>query len=312
MGEAIISRATMQEEALPMVPGYHTIAITLVDPKGKIIPNWPVLCVDGATNYNYKTNEKGQTIFMVNSGAANIFVNNYNQSIKILDISSKWFNFDAPVGLSTRAKLNMEDGSQFHEFISSTSFELYYNRNISNLILVGGGGSGACARVSGEESAYAGGGGAGYLNQYNDISFNKGIYSFIAGSGGASVLSTNFGKAGGTSYIENAQYSAVGGNGGRIENGGIGGLGNGGYGLYRGGVGGENSNVSFAGGGGGGSSWDNNTPGGSPYGGSGGCQYRNGLNGSRGGGGGACANTASYRKSGAGGTGLMRLNIIYN
>lgn len=315
MGECIITRAAGEAEAaLPISPGYHTIGVTLKGPDGKAMVNWPIICNDGTQSYNYKTNEKGQTIFMVNSGAGNIFVNNSIDGYLIKDMDSPgWTNIDAPVGLSTRVNINFNfNGTSFFEFTSNTSFGFYYAKNISNLILVGGGGGGGWSYGSSSSySEYAGGGGAGYLNQYNDIYFDSNSrFKFIAGSGGigGDENSAN-GGSGGTSYIVGTSYSAVGGSGGLENNmGGVGGLGNGGGRNDSWGYNGENSSVDFAGGGGGGSKTGK---GGSPYGGNAASTTADtgrAWFGSRGGGGGGI-HGGGY--GGAGGSGLMRINIHY-
>lgn len=315
MGECIITRAAGEAEAaLPISPGYHTVGVTLRDPFGKIMVNWPVNCIDGSSTYNYKTNEKGQTIFMVNSGSANIFVNNYgSDGIEYIDLPTCWTNIDAPAGLSTKVNINLNNGTVFHEFIANKVFGLYYDRNISNLILVGGGGGGGSTHTSDSDETHAGGGGAGYMNQYNNINLINGNYNFIVGAGGGggiynSKYNWGIGFAGGTSYIYNTSYSAIGGKGGGSNGaGGAGGLGKGGNSKTNG----TNSPVNFAGGGGGGSGWLQNFSGGSPYGGRGG--YSSAWSGSRGGGGGAirASGTESTSSAGSGGAGLIRINIQY-
>lgn len=324
MGECIITRAAGEAEAaLPLSPGYHTIGITLRDPYGKLLSDYPIYCKDGNTNYNYKTNEKGQTIFMVNSGAANIFVNNYNGSYQLLDINQPgWFNIDAPAGLSTKININMNNGKSFYEFTSSKNFGLLLTHDC-NIILVGGGGGGGIGysqyKSGGTWYFWGGsGGGSGYMNQYENQNL-KGNYSFIVGSGGSGLnynaAANEVARSGGTSYISGTSYSAAGGTGGMAWTwstntpAGKGGLGNGGIGgegRWGSTNNGESSPVSFAGGGG----CSSYAYGGSPYGG-GSNGYISNAVASRGGGGGAGMDTSDKDTGGYGGSGLMRINIHY-
>ena len=257
MGEALISRAGggEGEVQLPIAPGYHTIGVRLKDQTGKVVVNWPIQCKDGTATYNYKTNEKGMTIFMCNSGAANISINNYLDGIQYIDIAAPgWTNIDAPVGLTTTLNINFTDGPNKHDFTSNKLFGLLLERNCNLYIVGGGGGGGPAGHSSGEKYWAGGGGGAGYLNNYTNQQL-YGIYNFISGLGG----SGSYGNTGGTSYIVNTNYSAIGGKGGNHgigrQNGGIGGLGNGGSALDSGPYGCDathptSSYVDFAGGGG--------------------------------------------------------------
>lgn len=233
MAEAIISRASpnIPEDILDPIPTTsttHGIKVTLKDPDGVVMSNWPVVCKDGNQTYSYTTNEKGQTIFSVSSGAANIFVNNYVSGVQYLDIQSKWMNIDAPVGLSTRANISLDIGNNFYEFLSSKLFGLYKNRDCE-LILVGGGGGGSFGTTVNwgwsDDEVFGGGGASGNLNQYNN-QFLFGAYNFQVGSGGKGY-NTSTGNTGGTSYIVNTDYSAAGGVGGSKNNIAVGGLGNG-------------------------------------------------------------------------------------
>lgn len=226
MAEAIISRASpnIPEDILDPIlttSTTHGIKVTLKDPDGVVMSNWPIMCKDGSQTYNYTTNEKGQTIFRVSSGAANIFVNNYVNGVQYLDIQSKWMNIDAPVGLSTRANISMENSNivnNFVEFTSSKIFKTILNHNV-NIAIVGGGGGGGCAYSYSSDNYdwyYTGqGGGSGYLNYYNYKLENNILYNFISGKGGTGMSSaSNRGGTGGTSYIVNTNIQAMGGNGG--------------------------------------------------------------------------------------------------
>ena len=349
MGEALISRAGGGEgdAIVPVTPGYHTILVTLRDPDGGLMGNWPITCKDGSQTYKYTTNAKGQTMFVCNSGAANIFVNNYNGSYRVIDISNQWANIDAPVGLTTKLNMNLNYGTTPVDFLSNSLFEFRSNRNC-NVYIVGAGGGGGYPIVYEIGVGYyfigGGGGGAGYMNSYdNQILFGK--YNFISGKGGnAGINNWQYvnGNTGGTSYIVNSSYSAIGGKGGLGEsdrignynctNGGKGGLGNGAAGVvhddeaqfksrYAG-----NSSVDFAGGGGGSGVYNgsntNRYNGGYPYGGDGaysmrtsGSEYIAAKAGTRGGGGGGGVTYQSgsiYTKSPSkGGNGMLRIEIKY-
>lgn len=303
MGEALISRSGgggSDEDSIVVIPGYHSLLVTLKTQDGTVMTNSVISCKDGSAYYNYTTNEKGQCLFMCNSGSANILVSNKLNGITYADIVPTWMNIDCPIGSKT-IKNFVHNKQTTYEQLSSGMFYLSAKRNV-NLILVGGGGGGAGAwcrtRRDYERQFAGGGGGAGYLNSYQ-ITLEAGGYNFIAGSGGTGGSSINNynnalqsaefeltkGKTGGTSYIVNTSYSAAGGTGGIINWGsngraGVGGLGNGGYLSNNAG----RSSVSFAGGGGGkpggcstwNSQYDHQAPsnavgeeGGYPYGGSG-------------------------------------------
>ena len=320
MGEALISRAgggTVESEVeIPITPGYHSILITVKDATGTILSNWPVSCKDGASIYNYNTNEKGQSLFMCNSGSANIWINNYKGGVHYLDITGAWSNVDAPVGLSSRLNINIENGANSYDFTSAKSFSFIHNR-MCNLNIVGGGGGGGYGS-SGRDSG-GGGGGAGYMNNYanQQLTANT-LYSFVAGSGGSGSSSwSSNASSGGTSYIANTGYSAIGGsfgeNGDNGASGGKGGLGNGGRGDWDPDKG-EDSPVTFAGGGGSGGAHMTvaGKSGGSPYGGRGGNYYTSGTAGSRGGGGGGGgASPTNEWPGGRGGGGMMRIQFSY-
>ena len=99
MGEALISRAGGEPEAsIPVVVGSCSILLTVKDSIGQPAVNILANCRDGSSWYNYTTNEKGQCLFMCNSGAANInIINKYSNGAIILDQKRKNINIDAPV-----------------------------------------------------------------------------------------------------------------------------------------------------------------------------------------------------------------------
>lgn len=322
MGEAIISRASIPGEAettVPITPGYHTILVTVRDYKNGLMQNYPINCKDGSSTYNYTTNEKGQAMFVTNSGAANIYATNVLSGYTYIDFDAQWTNIDTPVGLSTKVNIILSHNkTSSRRYTSNANIAVLYNHKLSNLILVGGGGGGyggySVKDKDGDREIYNGyGGGSGYMNQINTAYIN-GKYDIFIGNGGAGGGGDSYSgnaRAGGTTSFIN--YYATGGSAGNRTNRGIGGLGNGG-GEY--GVKAENSPVTFAGGGGGaGGEYDEiNRAGGKPYGGNGGYIYGTTKilpkNGGIGGGGGA-GGASSYGRlnGGSGGSGIVMFNI---
>ena len=312
MGECIISRASIPGEAetiVPITPGYHTILVTVRDYKGGLMKNYPINCTDGSSVYNYTTNEKGQALFVTNSGAANIYATNSFNGYTYIDFDCQWKNIDAPVGLTTKANINLlQNTVSKREYLNAGNYSLAVRSPhlISNIIIVGGGGGGG-----GHASYSGGGGGAGYLNTLSEFYMNDRL-NIRVGSGGSGGSNSN-GNSGGTTTFSNILSAAGGGGGDQSgENIAIGGLGNGGLPYNRG----ENSPVTYAGGGGGGSSGSKAWfPGGSPYGGrgygySGAYAATSGSRGGGGGGGGfgTGVDDATW-KGGKGGNGIVLFNI---
>ena len=334
MGEALISRAggggSSDDIILVPLPGYHSIGVTLKTEDGRALSNALISCKDGNSWYNYTTNEKGQCTFVCNSGAANISVGNNINGIQYIDILPITENVDAPVGLTSLLNLVHPKASSI-TITGSRLVNILVDR-IVDLYVVGGGGGGA-GGLTANGSIYdtnSGGGGAGYLNTYLNINLNIGQYNFICGGGGAGGNTANvnrddisiaYGSTGGTSYIVNTNYSAIGGEGGlasnRIRTAGIGGLGNGGGKINYNYTQPENSSIDFAGGGGG----QRDQDGGSPYGGKGtwmdwsNSVFYAATAGQRGGGGGGgyiWSRTSSYNRyfvGAMGGTGLFKIDF---
>lgn len=335
MGEAIISRSGggSQETPIPITPGYHTIRVTLMDWNEKAVQNYKVACNDGTAFYEYTTNDKGQCLFVCNSGAANIHIRNVIDGVTITDIGDSWSNIDAPVGLTTDLRINLIKGPEYVEYASSKKFNTLIVSK-ADLEIIGGGGGGAAGNYDNGDGYMVNGGGGGAgggRNIYNNISINRSPLSFVVGSGGAagtwwngSYHSSKYtnGNTGGTSYISNTEYSAIGGPGGEYRgNGGKNvGTGKGGNGSTRYNtasekVAGMNSPSNFGGGGGRGGCATRNNPGmsgGSPHGGSGAWAsshaYADASSGTKGGGGGGGLGEGN---GGRGGSGLMRLYLHY-
>lgn len=338
MGEALISRAGGGEieSPIPITPGYHTVRVTLKDWNNTPVQNYAIACNDGSAMYEYTTNEKGQCLFVCNSGSANIHIRNVINGVTIADIGDSWANIDAPVGLTTDVKLNLIKGPNYVDYTSSKTFNTLIVSE-ADLDIIGGGGGGGAGDYENRDSFGGGGGAGGNWNRYNNIPINRTPLSFVAGSGGSGGYwrsgsthsSANVdGKAGGTSYIANTSYSAYGGGGGNSSSYSTGsgaanvGTGKGGNGNRTWNVPSElvaamNSPLDFAGGGGRGGCKTRNMPsmiGGYPYGGSGAWSNNSegevsGGSGSRGGGGGGGLGDDS--RGGSGGTGMMRLYLHY-
>lgn len=349
MAEAVLTRSTtIPEEVLnPIYPvnGYHVILVTVRTNERSIVQGYPVRCTDGLTNYDYYTNDKGQVKFSCNSGSANIFINNICNGITYIDFHPSWTNVGAPIGDVSRINIVLNN-QPISELLSSCSFSTIEDRTINTVYIVGGGGGGG----SGGEydvsdgswkGCGGGGGGAGYMNNYYNKKFiRNNTYKFISGAGGHGGYAPvdyslgNNGNSGGTSYIENMNISAIGGQGGKHYIGSKltnakGGLGNGSIATpaemrdqdsnkFNNGA---NSPVTFAGGGGGSGVRSRNgitTIGGTPYGG-GGAMYKGGggdrksIIGQRGGGGGGgwgAGDVWTYTSPGAtGGAGMVRFEF---
>lgn len=344
MGEAIItSRGGSQEDPVPVVPGYHSILVTLRDYQGKLLKDYPINCKDGSVWYNYKTNETGKALFTCNSGSANISTNNVVDGYRYLDIPNHIMNCDAPIGGQTRLAFNIpKTTTKNFSFGAGTSkIRFMHNQECSGYIV--GGGGGGTYYFDYYYSTKSSGGGGGYLNYINNCIFkqNENI-NIVVGFGGAgkgghnSWTSNGPGGSGQTSYISNYPYSANGGQGGNAlsKKGGIG-FGNGGYCDQYTFIKPTNSGSSLAGGGGGATDQtiyivDGTKPSdypekyvkGYPFGGlpayytqySGGNVTRAQSGGIPGGGGagGSSDNgqTGSYSIGGAGGNGICKLNMV--
>lgn len=215
MGEAIISRSGggSQETPIPITPGYHTIRVTLMDWNEKVVQNYKIACNDGTAFYEYTTNDKGQCLFVCNSGAANIHIRNVIDGVTIADIADSWSNVDAPVGLTADLKLNLIKGPDYVDYTGSKTFNTLIVSE-ADLDIIGGGGGGAAGDYENAEDTYiygGGGGAGGGWNRYNNIPINRSPLSFIAGSGGSGGKWRNGSKhssdnanggTGGTSYIK--------------------------------------------------------------------------------------------------------------
>lgn len=242
MGEAIItSRSAAQEEAIPVVPGYHSILATVRDYQGKLLKDYPINCKDGSVWYNYKTNETGKVLFTCNSGAANISINNVIDGYRYLDFPNHIINCDCPIGGQTRLAFNIPKSTTTNfSFAKNSKIRFLHDQECSGVIIGGGGGGSSCGYSDsyGYQSNRGGsGGGGGFVTYINNYLFNSNMnYNINIGSGGrGGTTKANYyetasgdkgytinhngcnqpGNAGGTSYISNTNLSANGGKGGQ-------------------------------------------------------------------------------------------------
>ena len=234
---------------IPITSGYCTILTMVCDSGGNKLPNIPINCKDGSRWYNYTTNENGMSLFMINSGSANITVRNYSivENYNMLDQEAiPTMNVDAPV--NTKHMINFRYNLINNvEITNNVSSGRYLDTKQVFARLIGGGGGGA---------EHSGGGGGAYNEGYIMIDRST-KYNIIIGVGGQgnSLVPAN---TGGTTSAFG--LSAIGGTGasGRYNdyNPGVGG----GSGSFKGGNGGTRyqsgypsayANVNFNYGGGG-------------------------------------------------------------
>lgn len=254
MAECIIARGGGRSDGgspdVPIVADKHTILVTVRDADGVVLNDLSVHCKDGDLWYNYHTNDKGQVLFVTNSGSANITTWNasINGRYKWFDLSTNTINIDAPVGLSSTLNINLSYVSSFSRSAISNSNVLnsYYSgayrfrhSNYANINMIsggGGGGGGVDYKIFNTNGNYVswmlnswnspyggGGGGGGAWKIVNNISVNRNYNYFVyTGSGGRGGRSGNDnGRTGGTTSA--LGYSVYGGSGGTYT--GIGGTG---------------------------------------------------------------------------------------
>ena len=293
MAECIIARGGGRSDGgsdlPPIVVGYCSIVVAVSDSEGTPISDLSVHCKDGDNWYNYHTNDKGQTLFVTNSGSANITAWNFsiNGNYKWIDQQAVTMNIDAPASSSNRVNISLSYLNTFQETgMSSNIYSGCYTGNYkfraSNRVnaFIGGAGGGSGV-VSGGGGVYSGGGGSGGAYIANNIEISKDQnYSFYIGSGGSGGWASYDGHT--TTYFNGNTggsttafgFTATGGGGGSTT--GSGGVG--GTGTITGAAGGGtntngyNSTISNFGGGGagartGGIGTARDKFGGSPYGG---------------------------------------------
>ena len=352
MAECIIARGGKyggDSYQPPIIADKHTILCTIRDSNNTPIENISVDCKDGDVWYNYTTNNKGQVLFITNSGSANITAQNYSRKDKwkFLDQDSAIYNVDAPVGLSTVANISLIfKNSQYYTSMTDnieTSGEYCYNGNYKirianyvNAVVVGGGGGSTKGEIRNNSTGYGGnggpGGGGGGIAIQNQISVSHDeVYKLYIGEGGARSTGSYLWQAGSGGSSSAFGVSASGGGGGNSSGGGIAGIGltgnekySGGNGIWSGRWPGINyfnpaypahSQYSkYSGGGGSGMSYlisDYHWYGGNPYGGNGGAWAVDGQSGrGPGGGGGGGGSAPAYPGGSAdGASGAIELHF---
>lgn len=259
MGEAMLTRTGgaggSSEPSIPVLPGYHSILVTLRDYQGGLVKNYGISCKDGAQTYNYTTNEKGQSLFTTNSGKANFTILNNYGGVRFLDFDTTLVNKDAPLGQTSKLEIKLNKAkTTFVTEYGNYKFLLAQNNLNTTLCGGGGGGGGGDHYWDGEyrATAWGGSGGSGYLTNAK-ANFNSNTnYLIQIGSGGWYGHGSNYwqtsyaasGSSGGTTTVLN--YSARGGGGGEgadadywKPNKGNGASGSGGPGLSPYGIGGS-------------------------------------------------------------------------
>ena len=179
----------------PVITGYCQILTTVVDSDNNPIQDLSVHCKDGSTWYNYHTNEKGQVLFVTNSGSANITAWNFsiNGNYRYIDQARFIQNVDAPVTTSKYLNIQLNRIASFSCTSESTNiYSNYFDRckfrvanKIDQLRLGSAGGGGGCGYGYRNRVNFSGGGGGGgSITQYNiDINRNE-VYRFYIGQGG--------------------------------------------------------------------------------------------------------------------------------
>lgn len=242
MAECIIARGGGYEGdngggLPPVIAGYCQILTTVVDSDNNPIQDLSVHCKDGNAWYNYHTNEKGQVLFVTNSGSANVTAWNFsiNGNYKYIDQTHVVQNIDAPVTTSKYLNIQLGRITSFNAMSDSTN--IYSNNfdrckfrvanTIDQLRLGSAGGGGGCGYGYRNRINFSGGGGGGgSIIQYN-IAINKNeVYRFYIGQGGEGAWIRNnrqantgqvFAPSSGGS-TSGFGYSVTGGRGANIAN----------------------------------------------------------------------------------------------
>lgn len=316
MAECIIARGgggSSGTDLPPIVPGYSSILVTVRDSEGNLLPELSVHCKDGDNWYNYHTNNKGQVLFMTNSGSANITAWNFsiNGNYKWIDQSPVTQNIDAPASSSNLVNMNLTYKPNFTVYYMNSSiygdcFTGNYKVRASNYVNISVGGAGGSG-AGGNNRYPGGGGGGGGLSISNSIKLNNKLnYVFYVGAGGAqssSVVGSSGGSSSAFGIVANGGGYGSPGSGGRGGTG-LSSIGGNGGDSERSGNNGSNG---YGGGGGGGYYSHNYGFGGVPNGGSGGDYRQDGFAGQCGGGGGGGGReiNSSISRGGAGGAGVL-------
>lgn len=196
MGEAMIARGSTSRknplDDVNVIAGYCSILVKVTDSTGASIPNLPVWCKDGSTNYNYNTNAEGYTLFQCNSGAANITAKNFSilDKYTILDQTEMSANYDAPVGTKKIINIKLKSIDTNITVAGSCNGKFLSHNKANRIVTIGGGAAGLTNGC---------GGGGGAYNEITNVALDRSIgYKIIIGNGGArTTISSNAGGAAG-------------------------------------------------------------------------------------------------------------------
>ena len=162
MAECIIARGggtPNQDINIPVISDRSSVVVTVTDNDGVPISDLSVHCKDGDSWYNYHTNNKGQVLFMTNSGSANITAWNFsiNGKYKWIDMKEVNKNLDTPIGSIIQNNISLPWYNNFRA--TATTTNIYnthcYNFNYKfrhythvNAFIGGGGGFGGNGTAS--------------------------------------------------------------------------------------------------------------------------------------------------------------------
>ena len=187
----------------PVVVGVCQIVANVYDSDGNPMPNMLITCKDGESWYNYHTNDKGQALFVTNSGSANITAWNVSvqNNFRYIDQNRPaTMNVDAPITTSKFVNFNMSRAGNLN--YQHTTNNIYDLGNIYSKIRfrvtngigtvavgdAGGGGGG-----DGKDGRLSTGGGGGAKNAGHNITVNKEQdYPITIGSGGRGAYTTYY------------------------------------------------------------------------------------------------------------------------
>lgn len=204
MAECIIARGgrTVIENGgglPPVIAGYCQVVANVYDGDGNPFPDVLVCCKDGNTWYNYHSNDKGQILFVTNSGSLNITARNYSSENGYTWIDQKppaTMNIDAPVTTSKFCNINFSTYKDNRQYTSVVSYGKFKFRSTNSVYVIcgGAGGGGGGSYYQGEGPWVGGAGGA---KNAGTVQINKDtIYNMYIGQGGRG--STTYSAYGGT------------------------------------------------------------------------------------------------------------------
>lgn len=179
----------------PVIVGVCQIVANVYDSDGNPMPNMLITCKDGESWYNYHTNNKGQALFVTNSGSANITAWNISvqNNFRYIDQNRpSTMNVDAPITTSKFVNFSMTRAGnlRFYEtnsnIYNTTAIYSKFRFRVTNGIgVVAVGGAGGGGGGDGKEGRCSTGGGGGAKNAGYNVAVNKEQdYSITIGKGG--------------------------------------------------------------------------------------------------------------------------------